>query len=788
MKKLLFIVFILFVSISIFGASIGGNVKIDNGDSLGIFVYVEGQNKYDITDSKGRFNITGLQTGKEYTLVFQKGTLRDYKKTFKLSGENLSVNVLIPSETKSEVKEKVIAKTSDKETDTKTKNTDVKKVSTTKTKVSTVKSESTKTELNQTGAVKAEKEKVVMSNLSGKINSVLTGNVFLQLSGHNYGYIIKPNSTFKISLIPGKYTGTLIQDGAMTRKVDFTLSKTGTDFGIIELEALDYNELILNFSDKVENGVIQLYKDGYLEYSSKITKDSRSFVAKGIKKGTYNVVIKSFGKEDYTSNIVVNNNTVMDVQFNKINKENKVFVNIYPKDTETEVRIFDGNTLIRNIVAKDYLVLEGLDNQKTYSLETVDDKYKRVQINRVLVGDTVDIALAREIKGTFLNGYISPFNSGAKVMLLDNGQILAETTVDENGYYELEFSDKLNGEKNIRIIAENFDDIVLTENFDMNKSVYERNLTLLPFTTKLDGTVTFDRGDSLANVLVIIEELGIWQFTNSRGEYYFADLPEGEYEITFKKMGYVTKTEKVRTSKDEKSTKNIVLNAVGKIVFRSNLEAYKLTINGKEIIVNSKLYESVQGMGDVTVTAIKTGYLPTTVKIKLTEVGEIRDVIFDFINIEEQNNLVKNKIDIIKISIKELRIDDAEKALEELSTMKGLKSYEADYLDIKSKLRSAKLKLFDVDRSIKFEIEKVKENIKKSESSNLGYIEKNKNLTKMYKESVDYLEKVILSHPYTTYRYDIHMLQGDIYAKLGMPNSAKNSMEEAKKYEGRRKE
>jgi hypothetical protein len=120
--------------------------------------------------------------------------------------------------------------------------------------------------------------------------------------------------------------------------------------------------------------------------------------------------------------------------------------------------------------------------------------------------------------------------------------------------------------------------------------------------------------------------------------------------------------------------------------------------------------------------------------------------------------------------------------------MKSLKSYEKDYLEIKGKLKSAKLRLFDIDRSIKFEIEKVKENIKKSEASKVGYVEKNKNLTKLYKESVDYLEKIILSHPYTTYRYDVNILQSDIYAKLGMPNSAKNAMEEAKKYEGRRKE
>ncbi|MBN2838291.1 MAG: hypothetical protein JXM74_06005, partial [Fusobacteriaceae bacterium] len=86
------------------------------------------------------------------------------------------------------------------------------------------------------------------------------------------------------------------------------------------------------------------------------------------------------------------------------------------------------------------------------------------------------------------------------------------------------------------------------------------------------------------------------------------------------------------------------------------------------------------------------------------------------------------------------------------------------------------------------EIEKVKLNIEKAESSKDGYLEKNKELNKIYKESIEYLEKIIESHPYTTYRYDINMIESEIYVKLGMPNSSKKSIAEAKKYEGRRKE
>ena len=80
MINLSILVFLLLVNLSILGANVIGTVKVEESDSLGVFVYIEGQNKYDISDSKGKFTISGLQLGQEYTLVFQKGSLQDYKK------------------------------------------------------------------------------------------------------------------------------------------------------------------------------------------------------------------------------------------------------------------------------------------------------------------------------------------------------------------------------------------------------------------------------------------------------------------------------------------------------------------------------------------------------------------------------------------------------------------------------------------------------------------------------------------------------------------------------------
>lgn len=758
MKKLSLIISGILISINIWSATLNGTVTVEDSDSLGVFVYVEGQNKYDITNNKGKFTITGLKSGEEYNLVLQKGNLPDYKKNVKITSETSNIEIEIPNE---KVNAKVITDKDNKESIT--------------DKPNNVKKE-----------IKAVK--ITKVDVNGKINSILSSDIFLQLSGQNYGIIIKPNNSFKLTLNSGKYTGTIMQEGSNPKKINFVVGKTTVNLGTFVLEPIDYNNLTLRLPEKIENGIVQIYKDGFLEYSAKIDSKSKEILVPGLKKGNYDIVVKASGKEDINTNLNLEGNKPLNLEFKELNKENKIFVNIFPKDIEVEVRLLSGLEVIRNISAKEITILEGLENNKSYSIEIINPKYKKVEIKRVLPGDNLNINLIREVKGTLVSGYVSPFNSNAQVLVLDKGVILGETVTDENGYYELELPDKTAGEKTIRVNAENFSGEFITENFAENKNVYEKNIMLKPYTTKISGKVSFGKEEALSNALVMIEKLGIWQFTNNKGEYYFNNLEEETYEITYKKLGYTSVYEKVKATKDETSIKDVKLDAIGKVVFRSNTEVYKLIINGKEYGVNQKIYEYIQGMGNLSITGTKTGYLPLNTKIKLTEAGEIRDIFLEFINIEEQNKEVKTKTDKIKTYIKDLKITEAEELLKELSQIKPLKSYEEEYLDIKNKLQNAKLKLFDIDRSIKFEIEKVKDNLKKDENSKLGYVEKNKNLNKLYKESLDYLEKITLSHPYTTYRYDIHMLQSDIYTKMGMPNSSKNSIEEAKKYENRRKE
>ena len=204
------------------------------------------------------------------------------------------------------------------------------------------------------------------------------------------------------------------------------------------------------------------------------------------------------------------------------------------------------------------------------------------------------------------------------------------------------------------------------------------------------------------------------------------------------------------------------------------------------MIHKNKLHEKIGSLGLKTIVAEKPGYLTVRTQIKLTEAGEIRDVFIEFLSIEQQNKLVKDKIEKIKELIANLEIADAEEVLYELSKVKQLKSYEHEYTTIKNDLKKAKATLFGIDRGIKLEIEKIKVNMEVAEDKDIGYLEKKRYLQKVYKQSIDRLEKVVLVHPYTTFRTDILTLQGDIYTKLGMINNSKSSYQEAKKYINRR--
>ena len=80
-----------------------------------------------------------------------------------------------------------------------------------------------------------------------------------------------------------------------------------------------------------------------------------------------------------------------------------------------------------------------------------------------------------------------------------------EINITKTGYYEIELPSNFSGEKTIRINAENFSGEYVVENFENTKNIYEKNIMLKPYTTKINGVVTFGKGQALGNTLVMIE-------------------------------------------------------------------------------------------------------------------------------------------------------------------------------------------------------------------------------------------------------------------------------------------
>lgn len=730
MKRISSIIFILFIfNLSLVAAEIKGIIKVENHDDFGVFIYVENELKYDISDQQGNFSIDGLDRGKEYVLVFQKGELPDYKKTVKVEDETTEVIIEM-----------------------------------------------------------LDVRRDIRYPIRGQINSKLQNDIFVDLNDESYGIIVKPNQKFNTNLLEGGYKATLIQEGAYKKNVEFLVEKGKTnDMGTHSMEAIDYNTLTLRFDERLKDGVILLYKDDYLVHSERIKSGTQNLIIEPLKSGLYTLKVKAYGKKDYISNVEVVRNSVRDIKLQQLSKFDTIYVNIEPKDVAATVKIYhDGNIIEEMAEVKDLAIFESLDYNKQYDIVVSASKYKNYSIKRAQVGDKLEANLARDVKGSLITGYIYPFNSNATVMLLDQNKILAKAKMDETGYYELETVKAVSGRKIIRVKADGFEENTVIQTIEKGTKASNFNLELIPKISRVSGKVTLNSKYTSPNVLVYIEELAIWQYTNEKGEYYFKNIPNGKYSLIFKKLGYQSIMEKITVKQGENVTKNSNLVPMGKMVFRSNLENYTLKLNGRKEDIKTKLHEKIEGLGLKTIVAEKPGYLTVRTQIKLTEAGEIRDINIEFISIEKQNKLVRDKIDVIRDLIANLEIAEAERVLYDLSKVKQLKSYEQEYRSIKNDLKKAKATLFGIDRGIKLEIEKIKSNMFAAEDTDVGYLEKQRYLRKVYQQSIDRLEKVVLVHPYTTYRTDILNLQGDIFTKLGMINNSKSSYQEAKKYINRR--
>jgi tetratricopeptide (TPR) repeat protein len=80
------------------------------------------------------------------------------------------------------------------------------------------------------------------------------------------------------------------------------------------------------------------------------------------------------------------------------------------------------------------------------------------------------------------------------------------------------------------------------------------------------------------------------------------------------------------------------------------------------------------------------------------------------------------------------------------------------------------------------EIERIKKSFDEIEAKDISVFQRRKLLDEKYREAVDYIEKLLIKFPYTTLKTEVYNLQGEIYKRMGMLNSAEKSFDNAKKY------
>ena len=224
--KRLAILFLLITTIT-YSASISGKVSVYTGENYGVFVFIDKIMKYDVTDSSGNFKINGLESGREYTVVFQKENLPEVRRVIKISGENSSIEVAIKK-----LSEKQGIKTEQKSSRKTVKRRD-------------------KVE-NNSGVIR------------GRVVSQSNGDIFLRVKEINYGIIIKPNSEFAIKVLKGRYGIELYQDGIKKREIVVNVQNSKNNLGDIFLKAR-------NTRQSIEILICKMCR--YLHWTKQVTQD-----------------------------------------------------------------------------------------------------------------------------------------------------------------------------------------------------------------------------------------------------------------------------------------------------------------------------------------------------------------------------------------------------------------------------------------------------------------------------------------------------------------------------------
>lgn len=726
-KMILFFIYIL-CNIFIMSAELVGTVRVENIESFGVFVYIEETNQYDITDELGNFKITDLNQGKEYTFVFQKENMGDIKKNVKIDKEIQYESFFLKKE--------------------------------------------------------QEKKKYKMQLL---LSTPINKEGYLKIKKFPYGILLQPNKYTISELEVGKYEGEIIQEGAFSKNINFEIKEIDiNNIGIISLKAKEGNSLRLIFQDEIDDGYFFLYKDDELKHIERFNNKRKNYTIKNLEQGDYTLQVKAYGKKDYEKNIKIKGQEKIDIKLSKLSETNVLYLNLYPEDMQVDIKLFDENGILikEEKNKKGLCTFSNLDWEKKYNILIKSKGYKDLEMKGLKVGEKIDAALAKDIKGVRITGTIYPFNSLAEVMILDNEKILAKTICDENGNYEIDADENIiDGRKILKIRAKNFKEYKEYRTVYKGQEIKNVNIEIEPLKTSLYGRVTLkDNIYDFENVVVIIEELGMWQYANKNGRYYFADIPWGVYNISYKKLGY--KEQKLKSFISDKEIKEINVELIPQsyLFVKSNVSDYEININGKKENVNKKSYEKILSPGTYKINFLKKDYINIEENVILYEAGEIREINLIMKKMSEYKNEMEEKIKELKILIDKGEIKEAEFKIKIILQDKNSYIFKNEIDALILQIKNIKDNLFDVDRYVREKLTFLKKEIENIEKEDLSYGKKRKKLDNKYKESIEYLEKVLKEKKYTQLKYEVYNFIGDIYIKMGMENSAKENYEKAKKY------
>ncbi len=773
MKKIAFLYFL--ISISLFSASISGNVTVYTGENFGVFVYVKGATGYDITDSNGEFKIEGLKKGQEYKVIFQKENFPDVVKSLKITDEEETVNVVFKKASA------VITETKSSKSKSKSKSRVSKKKSNTKNNSG---------QNNETKNVYSEvkSEKKYNREIKGKVVTSSNETVFIKVKGRNYVTAVAANKDFVFETANEVTTIEIFQNGMKKKEMEVAANESSTSLGEIKLEkegkpTFEYR-VVLN---KKIDGIVSLHKDAIEKYAIRV-ENSDTAVFKNIEPGNYLFKIVSYGNDDYKTLIKIEDGKTEKVDIRNSVANKRIYASLYPDNKEMTVKIYKNEELIKSVEkVKGLFIAENMEDGVDYKITAEAHNYMMQESRAVKAGERVNLVLERDIKGAIVSGTIYPFGAEAEVMILDGENIIGRGKTDENGNYEIETDSIKAGRKIIRVRADGFKEAREIRTINEGKENKNINIALTPLAADIFGKVTVEGAKDSSWVYVIIEELNLWQLTDAEGKYYFNGIPEGKYTIIFRKYGYKELKKEMNFLKQSIKEINTDMIPVGRIVVNSNIDGYKLKINDIETTVEKKVYISEQPVGEYNLTASKDGYLNEKVKISISEAGENKEINITFRNAEEYKKYLEGKLSEISELIDGLYVAQAERKIGEFKSLEDWDNYKTEIDKLARKLNQAKGNLFDDDRRILAEISRVKKEINLLENENISYGEKRRKLSEKYKESLDFIEKILSENKYTTYKYEIYMFKSEIYEKSGMITSAGESKAAALKYKDEQK-